>query len=94
MIDLVAAGRAKNDPRPIEELREWTADMMDRRAREGIPYFFIGLPSAVVGHDVDLVLPGVQRPARLGARARHRDRPPAFRVDREQRWSTSPATRS
>lgn len=57
VIDLVAAGRAKNDPRPIEELREWAADMMDRRAREGIPYFFIGLPAAVVGDDADLVLP-------------------------------------
>ena len=57
VIDLVAAGRAKNDPRPIEELREWAADMMDRRAREGTPYFFIGLPAAVVGDDVDLVLP-------------------------------------
>jgi 2-keto-4-pentenoate hydratase/2-oxohepta-3-ene-1,7-dioic acid hydratase in catechol pathway len=58
VIDLVAAGRAKNDPRPIEELREWAADMMDRRAREGIPYFFIGLPAAVVGDDVPLTLPG------------------------------------
>ena len=58
VIDLVAAGRAKEDPRPIEELRAWAADMMDRRAREGIPYFFIGLPAAVVGGDVPLVLPG------------------------------------
>ena len=58
VIDLVAAGRSKNDPRPIEELRAWAADMMDRRAREGTPYFFIGLPAAVVGDDVDLVLPG------------------------------------
>ena len=58
VIDLVVAGRAKNDPRPIEELRAWAADMMDRRAREGTPYFFIGLPAAVVGDDVDLVLPG------------------------------------
>ncbi|MDQ0573907.1 fumarylacetoacetate hydrolase family protein [Agromyces albus] len=57
VIDLVAAGRAKNDPRPIDEIRAWAADMMDRRAREGIPYFFIGLPAAVVGDDVDLVLP-------------------------------------
>ncbi|MDR6907796.1 2-keto-4-pentenoate hydratase/2-oxohepta-3-ene-1,7-dioic acid hydratase in catechol pathway [Agromyces sp. 3263] len=58
VIDLVAAGRAKNDPRPIEELRAWAADMMDRRAREGTPYFFIGLPAAVVGDDVPLRLPG------------------------------------
>ena len=57
VIDLVVAGRAKNDPRPIEELREWAAEMMDRRAQEGTPYFFIGLPAAVVGDDVDLVLP-------------------------------------
>ncbi len=61
VIDLVAAGRAKNDPRPIEELREWAAEMMDRRAREGTPYFFIGLPAAVVGEDVDLVLPGYSK---------------------------------
>ena len=58
VIDLVAAGRAKNDPRPIEELRAWAADMMDRRAREGTPYFFIGMPAAVVGDDVPLTLPG------------------------------------
>jgi 2-keto-4-pentenoate hydratase/2-oxohepta-3-ene-1,7-dioic acid hydratase in catechol pathway len=31
--------------------------MMDTRAREGIPYFFIGLPACVVGDDEDLVLP-------------------------------------
>jgi 2-keto-4-pentenoate hydratase/2-oxohepta-3-ene-1,7-dioic acid hydratase in catechol pathway len=57
VIDLVVAGRQKEDPRPVEELRVWAAEMMDRRAREGIPYFFIGLPAAVVGDDVPLVLP-------------------------------------
>ena len=57
VIDLVAAGRVKEDPRPIEELRAWAADMMDRRAHEGTPYFFIGLPAAVVGDDVPLTLP-------------------------------------
>ncbi|WP_312854716.1 fumarylacetoacetate hydrolase family protein [Agromyces agglutinans] len=57
VIDLVVAGRAAEDPRPVEELREWAAEMMDRRAREGIPYFFIGLPAAVVGDDDELVLP-------------------------------------
>ncbi|WP_424467405.1 fumarylacetoacetate hydrolase family protein [Pseudoclavibacter helvolus] len=58
VIDLVAAGRAKNDPRPIEELREWAAEMMDARARDGEPYFFIGLPTAVAGVDAELELPG------------------------------------
>jgi 2-keto-4-pentenoate hydratase/2-oxohepta-3-ene-1,7-dioic acid hydratase in catechol pathway len=57
VIDLVAAGRAKDDPRPIEELREWAAELMDRRAREGIPYFFIGLPACVVGAEEVLELP-------------------------------------
>ncbi|PPF43317.1 hydrolase [Pseudoclavibacter sp. AY1F1] len=58
VIDLVAAGRAKNDPRPIEELRDWAAEMMDARARDGEPYFFIGLPTAVAGVDATLELPG------------------------------------
>ena len=57
VIDLVVAGRRKDDPRPVDEIRAWAADMMDTRAREGIPYFFIGLPACVVGDDVDLVLP-------------------------------------
>ncbi|KQM84611.1 hydrolase [Agromyces sp. Leaf222] len=83
VIDLVVAGRAKQDPRPIEELREWAADLMDRRAREGIPYFFIGLPACVVGADEILELPAysdqhdweLELAVVIGA--------PAFRVARE-----------
>lgn len=84
VIDLVAAGRAKNDPRPIEELREWAADMMDRRAREGIPYFFIGLPTAVVGDDVDLVLPGYSEQHDWELELAVVIGKEAFRIDREQ----------
>ena len=96
VIDLVAAGRTQNaDPRPIEELRAWAAEMMDRRAREGMPYFFIGLPAAVVGDDVDARAARLQRPARLGARARDRDRRRRRTASTAStRWSTSPATRS
>ena len=57
VIDLVVAGRQKTDPRPVEELREWAGKMMDDRQANGEPYFFIGLPAAVVGDDVPLVLP-------------------------------------
>ncbi|MGI9825358.1 fumarylacetoacetate hydrolase family protein [Agromyces sp. Marseille-Q5079] len=83
VIDLVVAGRAKQDPRPIEELREWAADLMDRRAREGIPYFFIGLPACVVGAGEILELPAysdqhdweLELAVVIGS--------PAFRVSRE-----------
>ncbi|WP_243648369.1 fumarylacetoacetate hydrolase family protein [Agromyces fucosus] len=83
VIDLVVAGRAKQDPRPVEELREWAAELMDRRAREGIPYFFIGLPACVVGTEEILELPAysdqhdweLELAVVIGA--------PAFRVSRE-----------
>ena len=83
VIDLVVAGRAKHDPRPVEELREWAAELMDRRAREGIPYFFIGLPACVVGADEILELPSysdqhdweLELAVVIGS--------PAFRVSRE-----------
>ncbi len=84
MIDLVAAGRAKNDPRPIEELRAWAADMMDRRAREGTPYFFIGLPAAVVGDDVPLALPGYSDQHDWELELAVVIGKEAFRVDRER----------
>ena len=48
--------------------------IMDDRAANGEPYFFIGLPACVVGDDVPLVAPRLQRRARLGTRARRRDR--------------------
>jgi 2-keto-4-pentenoate hydratase/2-oxohepta-3-ene-1,7-dioic acid hydratase in catechol pathway len=57
VIDLVVASRQKSDPRPVEELREWAGALMDQRRATGQPYFFIGLPAAVVGDDVPLVLP-------------------------------------
>ncbi|MFC0681504.1 fumarylacetoacetate hydrolase family protein [Lysobacter korlensis] len=57
VIDLVVAGRPADDPRTEEEARAWAAEMMDTRAREGIPYFFLGMPACVVGDDEALVLP-------------------------------------
>lgn len=57
VIDLVVASTPADDPRPEDEVRRDAARMMDERAATGEPYFFIGLPQAVVGDDVPLVLP-------------------------------------
>ncbi|MCS5735698.1 fumarylacetoacetate hydrolase family protein [Herbiconiux daphne] len=57
VIELVAAGLTQNSDRTPEEAREFAARMMDDRAANGEPYFFIGLPACVVGDDVPLVLP-------------------------------------
>lgn len=58
VIDLVAAHREADDPRGEDEARADAAAMMDRRAAEGEPYLFAGLPSAVCGPYDDVVLPG------------------------------------
>src|SRR5947209_15734251 len=57
VVDLEVGHMAKDDPRPIEEVRAATARMMDERAAHSEPYFFLGLPQTVVGDDRDLVLP-------------------------------------
>ena len=55
--EIVAAGLTQNSDRTPDEAREFAAKMMDDRAANGEPYFFIGLPACVVGADVPLVLP-------------------------------------
>ncbi len=57
VIELVAAGLTQNTDRTPDEARAFAAKMMDDRAANGEPYFFIGLPACVVGDDVPLVLP-------------------------------------
>lgn len=57
VIGLVVGHRSPDDPRPVEQVREEAAAMMDARAAHGEPYFFIGLPQTVVAADSDLVLP-------------------------------------
>ncbi|MDF2555264.1 MAG: Ureidoglycolate lyase [Microbacterium sp.] len=57
VIELVAAGLTNNSDRTPDEARAFAAKMMDDRAANGEPYFFIGLPACVVGDDVPLVLP-------------------------------------
>ncbi|MGW0648837.1 fumarylacetoacetate hydrolase family protein [Streptomyces umbrinus] len=57
VIDLEVAHRAPDDPRTVEEARAEIAAVVDRRAAEGLPYVFIGLPSAITGPYDDVVLP-------------------------------------
>ncbi|WP_253259738.1 fumarylacetoacetate hydrolase family protein [Subtercola boreus] len=84
VIQLVAAGLTQDGSRTPEEARAFAAEMMDKRAAHGDPYFFIGLPACVVGDDVDLALPPysavhdweLELAIVIGA--------PAFRVSREE----------
>jgi 2-keto-4-pentenoate hydratase/2-oxohepta-3-ene-1,7-dioic acid hydratase in catechol pathway len=57
VIDLAVKHADLTDGRTVEQVRAETAAMMDRRAAEGEPYLFTGLPSAVAGPADDLVLP-------------------------------------
>jgi 2-keto-4-pentenoate hydratase/2-oxohepta-3-ene-1,7-dioic acid hydratase in catechol pathway len=56
VIDLAVAHEPA-DGRPAARVRAETAAMMDRRAAEGEPYLFTGLPSSVTGPYDDVVLP-------------------------------------
>ncbi|GAA3732906.1 2-keto-4-pentenoate hydratase/2-oxohepta-3-ene-1,7-dioic acid hydratase in catechol pathway [Spinactinospora alkalitolerans] len=84
VIDLAVAHRAVAGPEDEAATRAEVGAMMDRRAAEGAPYLFTGLPSAVAGPYDDLVLPGysdkhdweLELAAVIGR--------PAFRLSREQ----------
>ncbi|MDR7304603.1 fumarylacetoacetate hydrolase family protein [Haloactinomyces albus] len=83
VIDLAVQHAELGPGRTEEQVRTETAAMMDRRAAEGTPYLFLGLPGAVAGPYDDVVLPGyseqhdweLELAAVIGRRA--------FRVDRE-----------
>ena len=57
VIDLAVQHTELSEGRTEQQVREETAAMMDRRAAEGIPYFFMGLPSAVTGPYDEVELP-------------------------------------
>lgn len=61
VVDLAAAHHAERGSRPDAEIRAEVAAMMDRRAAEGTPYLFVGLPSAVTGPYDDVVAPAWTR---------------------------------
>lgn len=47
----------KTEDQSEEEVREEIARMMDKRSQEGLPYFFIGLPTAIAAPNDELSLP-------------------------------------
>ncbi len=59
VIDLAVAHREAGQD--AEEVRAKTAAMMDKRAGQGTPYFFIGLPTAIAAATDDLTLPGYSK---------------------------------
>ncbi|MGB6181052.1 MAG: fumarylacetoacetate hydrolase family protein [Rhodococcus sp. (in: high G+C Gram-positive bacteria)] len=61
VIDLAVAHTDIANGRTEQQVREETTAMMDKRAAEGEPYFFIGLPSAVTGpYDTVTLPPGTK----------------------------------
>lgn len=83
VIDLAVKHTEIRPGQSVEDVRAEVAAMMDRRAANGRPYVFIGLPSAVTGPYDDVVLPAysdqhdweLELAAVIGA--------PAYRVTRE-----------
>jgi 2,4-diketo-3-deoxy-L-fuconate hydrolase len=59
VIDLAVAHRDAGQD--AEEVRAKTAEMMDQRAGQGTPYFFIGLPTAIASATDDLTLPAYSK---------------------------------
>jgi 2,4-diketo-3-deoxy-L-fuconate hydrolase len=86
VIDLAVRHADRTDGRTEEQVRAQVAEMMDRRAATGEPYFFLGLPTVVGGPFDDVVLPGysdqhdweLELAAVIGRRAFHVDRDEAL----------------
>jgi 2,4-didehydro-3-deoxy-L-rhamnonate hydrolase len=58
VVELTMAHRAADDTRPEEEAHAEAQAAVDRRAAEGEPYVFTGLPSSLTGAYDDVALPG------------------------------------
>jgi 2-keto-4-pentenoate hydratase/2-oxohepta-3-ene-1,7-dioic acid hydratase in catechol pathway len=86
VIDLAVQHAEIGAGRTVEQVRAETAAMMDRRAAEGIPYFFLGLPTVIGGPFDDVVLPAysqkhdweLELAAVIGRRASRIDRDEAL----------------
>jgi 2,4-diketo-3-deoxy-L-fuconate hydrolase len=86
VIELVAAGLTQNTDRTPDEARAFAAQMMDDRKKNGEPYFFIGLPAAVVGDDLPLVLPAYSEVHDWELELALVIGKEAFRVSRDDAW--------
>ncbi|MER7923248.1 fumarylacetoacetate hydrolase family protein [Streptomyces sp. NPDC096057] len=59
VVDLVAAEKESVHGATPEEARADAESMMDERARDGVPYVFLGSPRALTGPYDDIVLPAL-----------------------------------
>ncbi|MEV6510548.1 fumarylacetoacetate hydrolase family protein [Streptomyces sp. NPDC051642] len=59
VVDLVAAEKESVHGATPEEARADAESMMDERARNGVPYVFLGSPRAITGPYDDIVLPAL-----------------------------------
>jgi 2-keto-4-pentenoate hydratase/2-oxohepta-3-ene-1,7-dioic acid hydratase in catechol pathway len=59
VVDLVAAEKESVHGATPEEARADAEQMMDERARNGVPYVFLGSPRAICGPYDDIVLPAL-----------------------------------
>jgi len=57
VIDLMVDGRIGSRPgMSVDEIRAEATAVMDERARSGVPFLWVGLPTSVCGPDDDIVL--------------------------------------
>lgn len=84
VIDLAVAHAEIAEGRTEEQVRDETAAMMDKRKAEGIPYFFIGLPSAITGPNDTVTLPSYSQKHDWELELAAVIGTPAFRVTPEQ----------
>ncbi|MCK9878867.1 fumarylacetoacetate hydrolase family protein [Frankia sp. Ag45/Mut15] len=54
---MIVSGKASDDTRSDDELRQAAEREMEEKVRHGLPFLFAGLPSALTGPDDDVVLP-------------------------------------
>jgi 2,4-diketo-3-deoxy-L-fuconate hydrolase len=55
--EIIVSSRSPDDPRSDAELRLAAEREMDEKVRNGSPFVFLGLPSAICGPDDDVLLP-------------------------------------
>jgi 2-keto-4-pentenoate hydratase/2-oxohepta-3-ene-1,7-dioic acid hydratase in catechol pathway len=63
LVELMSAGKERVHHLMDDDARAAGLESLDERAREGVPYVFLGLPHSVCGAEDDLVLPrAVEKP--------------------------------
>ncbi|MGH3970499.1 MAG: fumarylacetoacetate hydrolase family protein [Mycobacterium sp.] len=83
VIDLALAHTELAPGEELEEARTRVAEMMDKRAAEGTPYVFVGLPAAITGPYTDVTIPSYGEKADWELELVAVIGKPGFRIPRE-----------